>query len=224
MPITEPVWVISETPARAIPKSVTRLCPRRRRSRSGASGRGGRSRCGGRSAAASSTWRITATASSRRGLVDQLLQRRPFDVLHGDVVGALEFAAVVDGDDVRVLQPAADSASRRNRSTNSRSWAKRRCRTFSAIRALQVRVFGEPDVGHPAAADPSQDPVAAVDDAALADLSHALLLSLSTHSPFRIASATSRKIGAATSLPNCGRCTRRRLRSRSSGRRRGRSR
>ena len=27
MPITEPVWVISETPARAIPKSVTTALP-----------------------------------------------------------------------------------------------------------------------------------------------------------------------------------------------------
>jgi len=42
--------------------------------------------------------------------------------------------------------------------------------------ALQVRVLGEPDVGHAAGADPSQDPVTAVDDAPLVYLRHRLLL------------------------------------------------
>ena len=37
---------------------------------------------------------------------------------------------------------------------------------------LKVGVFGEPDVGHPSRADPAQDPVAGVDDASLAHLSH----------------------------------------------------
>ena len=41
-------------------------------------------------------------------------------------------AAVVDADHVRVLQAGGGVASRRNRSTNSASWAKRRCSTLSA--------------------------------------------------------------------------------------------
>ena len=68
--------------------------------------------------------------------------------------------------------------------------------------ALKVRVLGQPDVGHPTGADPAQHPVTTVDDAPLVHISHNRLLVCSRHSPFRIDSATSRKIGAATSLPN----------------------
>ena len=78
MPITEPVWVISETPARAIPKSVTTALP----SASTITFCGFRSRWTipwrWAKRAASSTWRISATACSGvRPRVDQLLQRRP---------------------------------------------------------------------------------------------------------------------------------------------------
>ena len=64
MPITEPVWVISETPARAIPKSVTTALP----SPSTITFWGLRSRwttpLRWAKRAASSTWRISATACS----------------------------------------------------------------------------------------------------------------------------------------------------------------
>ena len=64
MPITEPVWVISETPARAMPKSVTIALP----SSSTITFWGFRSRwttpLRWAKPAASSTWRISATACS----------------------------------------------------------------------------------------------------------------------------------------------------------------
>ena len=40
----------------------------------------------------------------RQAGVDQLLQRAPLQVLHRDVVGAVELAAIEDGDHVGVLQ------------------------------------------------------------------------------------------------------------------------
>ncbi len=64
MPITDPVWVISELPARAMPKSVTRARP----SASISTLWGFMSRwtipflCAKR--AASSTWRVTSTAAA----------------------------------------------------------------------------------------------------------------------------------------------------------------
>ena len=54
--------------------------------------------------AASSTWREVDRVLRRQPAVDQLLQRAALDVLHRDVVGAVELAAVEDGDDVRVLE------------------------------------------------------------------------------------------------------------------------
>ena len=64
MPITEPAWVISETPARAIPKSVTTALP----SASTITFCGLRSRWTmpwrWAKRAASSTWRISPTACS----------------------------------------------------------------------------------------------------------------------------------------------------------------
>ncbi len=64
MPITEPVWVMSETPARAIPKSVTIALP----SASTITFWGFRSRwtmpLRWAKRAASSTWRTSSTAWS----------------------------------------------------------------------------------------------------------------------------------------------------------------
>ncbi len=64
VPITEPVRVISEPPARAIPKSVTRTRP----ARSISTLSGFRSRCtipcSWANSAAESTCRVTSTASS----------------------------------------------------------------------------------------------------------------------------------------------------------------
>ena len=106
MPITEPVWVISEPPgagdpevgdqrpALGVDQHVLRLEvavddpvlvgePRR----------------------------LEDLADQRRPparrqpALDQLLERRALDVLHRDVVGAVDLAAVEDADDVRVLEP-----------------------------------------------------------------------------------------------------------------------
>ena len=66
--------------------------------------------------------------------VDQLLQRRPFDVLHGDVVGALELAAVEDGDDVRVLQAGRRLRLAAEALDELAVLGEGRCRTLSATR------------------------------------------------------------------------------------------
>ena len=105
MPITEPVWVISETPARAMPKSVTVALP----SASTITFWGLRSRWTTpwrwAKRAPSSTWRIRPTACSGVSPASiSCFSERPSQVLHRDVVGAVDLAAVEDGDDVGVLE------------------------------------------------------------------------------------------------------------------------
>ena len=106
VPMTEPVSVISEAPARAIPKSVTLARPSSStitfcgfRSRWTIPLRVGEARprrgSGGRSRPPRSTVSPRSISS---------LQRGALDVLHRDVVGAVVLAAVEDADDVRVLE------------------------------------------------------------------------------------------------------------------------
>ncbi len=135
--------------------------------------------------------------------VDHLFQRAPLQILHRYVVGAFDLTAVEDGDDVGVLQPGGCLGLAAEALDEFLVLGKARVQDLERHPTLQVAVVGEPDVGHAARSDPLHDRVAAVDYGPFCHLSHASHLSVFIrYSPLRIVSATSRKIGAATSLPN----------------------
>ena len=158
--------------------------------------------------------------------VDQLLQGAPLHVLHRDVVGALELAAVVDGDDVGVLEPRRGFRLAAEPLDELAVLGEAAVQDLQRDPALKVSVVGEPDVRHPSRADPLQHPVTPVDDAALAHLRHAspppcLVCLVISHSgsfpPRRGRSAPPRRCRTSS-------CTRPWRRSRSSGSWPGRSR
>jgi hypothetical protein len=104
--------------------------------------------------------------------LDEVLERRSVDVLHGDEVGAVESAAIEDPDHVGMLK-----ARRRL------SLALEALHELGVLRVLVVQdldrdlavelgVVREPDVGHPARTDLAVERVTLVDDGALASLSH----------------------------------------------------
>ena len=135
--------------------------------------------------------------------VDHLLQRAAFEVLHRDVVGTFELAAIEDGDDVGVLKARGGLGLAAEALDELLVLGEARVQDLECNPPLQVTVVGEPDVGHATRADALKDRVAAIDHGPFCHLSHASRLSPSfVYSPLRIVSATSRKIGAATSLPN----------------------
>ena len=107
MPTIEPVSVIWLVPARAIPKSVTLTRPSpSTRTLCGLMSRCTiPCRCAKRSA--ERIWRAystaTLTGAAPRPTIE-LLERAPVEVLHRDVVRVLGLAAVVDRDDVRMVQ------------------------------------------------------------------------------------------------------------------------
>ena len=173
MPITEPVWVISETPDRAIPKSVTLALP----SESTITFWGFRSRWmtlwRWANFAASSTW-----IDQRRGLlrrqagVDQLLQRAALDELHRDEVGAVDLTPVEDRDDVGVLKRGGGLGLAPEAFDELPVLGEALVEDLQRDPTLKVGVLGEPDVGHPPGADPVEEPVAPGDHRAFGDLSH----------------------------------------------------
>ena len=106
MPSTEPVWVISEAPARAIPKSATRARP----SRSTSTFCGLRSRwmipCSWANFAPVRIWRINSTASPT--LSPRLIRSLSDAPSTYSIAIQCRFprlAPVEDADDVRVLEP-----------------------------------------------------------------------------------------------------------------------
>jgi hypothetical protein len=107
--------------------------------------------------------------------VDQLLQRRPLDVLHGDVVGALPCAAVEDRDDVRVLQPGGRLGLALEAHHELAVLGEAPVEDLQGDPPVQGGVLGEPDFGHAAAPEFRLHLVTAVDDRADLDLSHATL-------------------------------------------------
>ncbi len=158
VPTIEPTSVICEAPARAMPKSVTFSRPSRDDHHVvrldvavhdavvvGEPERGEDLR-----REVDRAVRLEAAA-----LVDHVLEGRPLEVLHRDVVRAIRDAAVVDRDDVRVVQPR-----------------RRLCLAAEALDellvlgvplrehldrdlAVQGRVLGEPDRRHAAGAEPA---------------------------------------------------------------------
>ena len=130
--------------------------------------------------------------------VDQLLQRVPFEHLHRDVEGSFDLAAVVDGDDVRVLEAGRGFGLAAEALDEFAVLGEMPVQDLERDSALKVGVLGEPDVGHPAGADFLQQAVARVENAVLAYLrGHSTLLFFLAQQGFRDFA----KIGAATSPP-----------------------
>ena len=114
-----------------------------------------------------------ALGLERRLVGDDLLQRAPVEVLHRDVVRAVVLAAVVDGDDVLMLEPG------RARRLAAEALDELLVLGEAAVEDLQrdlapeLEVLGAVDLGHPAGAEAVVDAVARVDDrAGLQALAH----------------------------------------------------
>ena len=97
---------------------------------------------------------------------EQLLERRPVEVLHRDVVGAVDLAAVVDPDDVRMVQPGG--VPRLPFESLDELVVARVALVQDLQRDLppELLVLGQVHVGHPARAEPALDAVAPVEEGA----------------------------------------------------------
>ena len=99
-----------------------------------------------------------------RGLLaDHLLERPARDVLHRDVVGAIEGAAVVHADDVGVLEPGRCLRLTAEALDEPGVLGEAAVQQLQRHLATELLVLGQEHVGHPAAAEARDDPVAAVD-------------------------------------------------------------
>ena len=162
MPMIEPVSVMSDAPARAIPKSVTFARPSSSTI----------TLCG-----LMSRWTIPRRWAKRAGaqdldrdvdrprrgraapsLADELLERAPVEVLHRDVVGAVPLAAVEDADDVRVLQAGGARGLAAEALDELGVLGEAAVEQLERDLAAELRVLGAVDVGHPARAEPAHAP------------------------------------------------------------------
>ena len=98
---------------------------------------------------------------------------RPSQVLHRDVVGAVDVAAVEDGDYVGVLEARRRLGLAAEALDELAVLGEARVQDLERNSALQMRVVGEPDIGHPARADPLQHRVTPIHHRPLRHLSHA---------------------------------------------------
>ena len=128
----------------------------------------------------------------RQTAFDQVLERGPFDVLHRDVVGAVHVPAIEDADHVGVLEPRGGGGLPPKPLHELLVLRKARMQELQRYPSVEHRVLGAPDVGHSAGAEPSQQPVAAGDDRVVREL----------HQPEpSAASITCVTTGPATSAP-----------------------
>ena len=127
----------------------------------------------------------------RQPALDQVLERCAIDVLHRDPVAALVLAAVVDRDDVRVLEAGRGLRLAAESLDELLVGAEALMKELEGDSASQHLVVGRPHVRHPAGADPADQPVPAVD----------LEICLESHQPPASESMTCVAIGPATSPP-----------------------
>ena len=102
----------------------------------------------------------------RRGAAadDQLLERAAVEELHRDVVGVLGLAAVVDRDDVRVVERGGVLRLAAEALDELVVVPVAAVEDLDRDAAAELLVFGEVDVGHPAGAELALDPVAPVEE------------------------------------------------------------
>jgi hypothetical protein len=99
----------------------------------------------------------------RRALGDLLLERRPLDVLHRDVVGALGLAAVIDGDDVGMAEAGRGRRLAAEPLHEAGVAGVAVGQDLDRHPAMQGLVLRQVDVRHAAGSDPAFQPVAAVE-------------------------------------------------------------
>ena len=163
---------MSEAPARAIPKSVTlawspsstiTLCGLRSR---WMTPRRWANRAALRICSVMSIARIGSSGAS---LADQLLERAAREVLHRDVVRAVVGAAVVDADDVGVLEAGRRLGLAAEALDEVRVLGEAAVQQLQRDLAPELLVLGQEHVGHPPGAEAREHLVAAVDDRAVVD-------------------------------------------------------
>ena len=107
---------------------------------------------------------VDRAALRQRALAeDHVLQRLAVQVLHRDVVRALGLAAVVDGDDVRVVQPGGGARLACEPLDELRVLVVAIVQDLDRDLAVQVDVLGEEDARHAPRADAADDAVPAVE-------------------------------------------------------------
>ena len=162
-----PVSVMSEAPARAIPKSVTLTRPSSSTiTLCGLMSRWMTPRLWAKRAARR-IWIVMSTAragSSGALLAHELLERASLEELHRDVVGAVPLAAVEHLHDVGVLQAGGRRRLAAEALDELVVLGEAPVQHLQRDLAAELRVLGAVHVGHPAGADARHDLVAAVDD------------------------------------------------------------
>ena len=99
----------------------------------------------------------------REASLDQVLERGALDVLHRDPVAALVLAAVVDGDDVRVLKAGGGLRLAAETLDELLVGSEALVEELQGDLTPEHLVVGRPDVGHAARADAAHQAVARSD-------------------------------------------------------------
>jgi hypothetical protein len=108
----------------------------------------------------------------RRLLADQLLERATRQVLHRDVVGVLERAAVVHAHHVRVLQAGRGLGLSAETLDEVGIGRKPPVQELERHLAAKLLVLGEEHVGHAAGAEARENLVSVVDDRSGREIGH----------------------------------------------------
>ena len=108
----------------------------------------------------------------RRLAPDQLLERATREVLHRDVVGVVVGAAVVDADDVRVLEAGGCLRLAPEPLDEARVLGEPAVEELQRDVAAELLVLRQEHVGHAARAEPRDDLVTPVDQRAGGELGH----------------------------------------------------
>ncbi len=133
-------------------------------------------------------------------VADQLLQRPAGDVLHRDVVRAVVSTAVVDADDVRVLQAGGGLGFAPKTLHEAGVLGEAPVQQLECDLAAQLLVLGEVHVGHPTRAEARDDLVAMVNKRADYGIRHLTgpRKAGSESQPWRSARRSSRRTPPAT--------------------------
>ena len=105
-------------------------------------------------------------------LPDQLLERAAREVLHRDVVRVVVLAAVVDADDVRVLEAGGGLGLAPEALDEARVLGEPVVQELQRDLAPELLVLGEEHIGHASGAEPGDDLVPPIDQRAAGELGH----------------------------------------------------
>ena len=130
-------------------------------------------RCANR--AAFSIWIVRSIARLVSSGASSRISRfsvRPVQILHRDVVGAIEGAAIEDADDVRVLQRRGRLRLTAEALDKARILGEAPVQQLERDLTVELLVLGQIDVRHAAGTETVKHPVAPVDDGPRVELAH----------------------------------------------------